>query len=305
MCTAIAAALALLLSSVSAVESGANMATTSAQVIAPPQTQVDGSAMGISSPGWRSSPGRKAVFPNRVANFNVCNPCRVSDPLHHVDQIVEQIVTYRPQVIALEEMCVGETQRVISKLRAKGYRYYAAYGGVKNTRWGCYEFGSAYGNAILSAAPLTDKVNRHYSQGGSEPRGYVAADTTVAGRKVRVFATHLAAQAGQANVRKVQVGELITAVHAYPDVIVLGDFNTEPNARELSPIWSKFHDADSACGPTHYLFPCKMTEDSTRPGGKKYDYIFLRNGGAFSSSGVGVHKNFSDHKLIHADLATN
>ncbi|MGO4752232.1 endonuclease/exonuclease/phosphatase family protein, partial [Streptomyces sp. 2MCAF27] len=198
MCTAIAAAaVALLLSSVSAVESGANTATASAaQVIAPPQTQVAGSATGISSPAeWKSSPKWKAVFPNRVANFNVCNPCRVSNPLHHVDQIVDQIVKYRPQVIALEEICVGETQRVISKLRAKGYRYFVADGNMMNTRWSCYEFGSAYGNAILSAAPLTNKVNRHYSQGGSEPRGYVAADTTVAGKKVRVFATHLAAQA--------------------------------------------------------------------------------------------------------------
>ncbi|ADI09779.1 hypothetical protein SBI_06659 [Streptomyces bingchenggensis BCW-1] len=298
MCTAIAAVLALLLSSVSAVESGANMATASAQVIAPPQTQVDGSATGISSPEW------KTVFPNRVANFNVCNPCRGSNPLYHVDQIVDQIVKYRPQVIGLEEICVGETQRLIGKLRAKGYRYYAAHGSQLNTRWGCHEFGSAYGSAILSAAPLTNKVNRHYSQGGSEPRGYVAVDTTVAGKKVRVFATHLA-QSGQASVRKVQVGELIKAVRAYPQVIVLGDFNAEPNASEMSPMWSKFHDADPACSPTQYLRPCKMTEDSRRPGGKKFDYIFLRNGGAFSSSSVGVNGNFSDHNLIYADLVGN
>ncbi|MGW3563203.1 endonuclease/exonuclease/phosphatase family protein [Streptomyces sp. NPDC000941] len=296
MCTAIAAALALLLSSVSAVEFGANMATTSAQVTASPR--VNDFSRGISSPEW------KAVFPNRVASFNVCNPCRVSNPLHHIDQIVDEIVKYRPQAIALEEICVGETLRVIRQLRARGYRYYAAHGNQMNTRWGCNDFGSAYGSAILSAAPLTNKVNRHYSQGGSEPRGYVAANTTVAGRKVRVFATHLA-QAGQDNVRKVQIGELIKAARAYPQVIVLGDFNAEPNASEMSPMWSKFHDADPACSPTRYLRPCKMTEDSRRPGGKKFDYIFLRNGGAFSSSGVGVHKNFSDHKLIHADLATN
>ncbi|MCG8971474.1 endonuclease/exonuclease/phosphatase family protein [Streptomyces sp. CL12-4] len=243
-----------------------------------------------------------AVFSNRVANFNVCNPCRVSNPSYHVDRIVNEIVKYKPQVIALEEICVGETKRIVSKLRAKGYRYYTAHGSVSRTWWGCYEAGSAYGNAILSAAPLTNKVNHRYAEGGSEPRGYVAADTTVAGKKVRVFATHLA-QSGQSKVRASEISELLRTVLGHRDAIVLGDFNADPKYSEMQPMWASFRDADPACGPDQNRPPCQPTADAA-PYRKKFDYIFLRKTGSFTTPSAGVHANYSDHDLVHADLRT-
>ncbi|MFD7282313.1 endonuclease/exonuclease/phosphatase family protein [Streptomyces sp. NPDC059862] len=244
----------------------------------------------------------EAVFPNRVANFNVCNPCRWPNPGHQINQIADEIIKYRPQVIALEEICVGETRALRDVLADRGYHYYVAHGSVSSTGRNCFPYGSSYGNAILSAAPLTNKVNRHYSDGGSEPRGYVAADTTVADKKVRVFATHLA-QAGQSRVRAKQVNELLGAVRGYQDAIVLGDFNADPKYPEMQPMWNHFRDADPACGPSQNRPPCQPTANAS-PYRKKFDYIFLRKTGAFTAPSLGVHNNYSDHDLVHADLSS-
>ncbi|MER5481565.1 endonuclease/exonuclease/phosphatase family protein [Streptomyces sp. NPDC002734] len=241
------------------------------------------------------------TFTNRVANFNVCNPCRVNNPSRHIERIKNEIVRYRPQVIALEEICVGETNRIIRDLKKKGYRYYVAHGSVQKKTWACLGHGSAYGNAILSAAPLTGRVNKRYTVGGTENRGYVSALTTVAGRKVRVFATHLA-QAGQRDARSKQIAELRSAVRTYPNAIVLGDFNADPAYLEMAPMWQQFRDADPKCGRKRNRPPfCQPTADAS-PYRKKFDYIFLRKSGFFSAPSVGVHPNYSDHDLIHADL---
>jgi endonuclease/exonuclease/phosphatase family metal-dependent hydrolase len=250
-----------------------------------------------------AAPQAEAVFENRVATFNVCNPCRNPLlPTQHVFQIRNEIITYQPQVIALQEICVGEAQLLRDLLEIRGYDYNLALGSVTNRPARCFPYGQAYGNALLSAAPLTNQVNHLYAVGGSEPRGYLAADTTVAGIPVRVFATHLA-QAGQADVRRQQVLELLQDVLAHPQTIVMGDFNAEPTASELVPVWTSFRDADPACGPTQNQPPCKPTANAA-PNRKKFDYVFLLRSGAFTTPNNGVHPNYSDHDLVHADLLT-
>lgn len=84
-------------------------------------------AGGRSTPTVAAPPVQLHVFPNRVAAFNVCNPCRYpprggvgQSPLRHVLQIVAEIARYRPQVISLEEICVGEANlvaRYLNELR--------------------------------------------------------------------------------------------------------------------------------------------------------------------------------------------
>ncbi|MEU6673878.1 endonuclease/exonuclease/phosphatase family protein [Streptomyces sp. NPDC046925] len=254
--------------------------------------------------GARDSEFKAEPFQNRVVTFNVCNPCRWpdkgSDPAMHIRQIAEQIKTYRPQVVALQEICVGETERLAELLDFRyGLDYNIAHGSVTNRTGRCYPYGKAYGNAILSAAPLTNKVNHIYGQGGSEPRGYVAADTTLNGKTYRILATHLA-EAGQSAVRTGQVRELVAEATKYPDVIVLGDFNSQPNGAELAPMWESFRDADPHCTPQSTT-NCQMTiGDQGKPNGRKFDYIWQRKG--YTQPGVGVHNNYSDHHLVHADI---
>jgi endonuclease/exonuclease/phosphatase family metal-dependent hydrolase len=239
------------------------------------------------------------AFPNRVATFNVCNPCGRVWPARHLRNIEQQIVTYRPQVIALQEICAGEVDAVRSDLENYyGLTYHVAHGDVLNRLARCFPYGRAFGNAILSAAPVTDVVNHTYQAGGSEARGYVAVTTTVNGQSTRVFGTHLAQFGSQSAVRALQVQDLAATAAQYQNAIVLGDFNSTPNAPELNDMWAFFQDADPNCAP-----PANSGCKITHPGaGKKFDYIWLHRE-AYTPPGVGSHDNFSDHNLVHADLS--
>lgn len=151
-----------------------------------------------------------------------------------------------------------------------------------------------FGQAILSAAPMTDRVNMEYPDGGSEDRGYVAVTTLVDGLPVRVFNTHLA-ERRQAPVRAKQTRVLAKAVARYDRTIVLGDFNAVPDAPELTVMWAMARDADPGCGPSRTGM-CEPTTDWR----SKFDYIFLRG---FDPLEQRVHLTaWSDHDLVQADL---
>lgn len=233
------------------------------------------------------------VVPNRVMTWNICNPCETSN----VDRAAE-IATYAPQVIGLQEACVRDVERIRRYLESLyGLVYHVEYGTVLRN-WG--RCGGApwspggFGQAVLSAAPMTDRVNVEYPDGGSEDRGYMAVTTMVGGRPVRVFNTHLA-QRRQEAVRAAQTGVLAADVARHDRAIVLGDFNAVPDSPELTRIWALAADTDPQCHPSP-VGTCKPTTDWH----SKFDYVFLR--------GIAPLKHrvqptpYSDHHLLHADL---
>ncbi|WP_261991482.1 endonuclease/exonuclease/phosphatase family protein [Streptomyces sp. OR43] len=236
------------------------------------------------------------VVPNRVMTWNICNPCKGSD--QNVGRAAE-IATYAPQVIGLQEACVRDVERIRDHLQYQyGLVYHVAYGSVLQ-RWsrcgGVPWSPGGFGQAILSAAPMTGQVNVKYPDGGSEDRGYMAVTTLVDGRPVRVFNTHLA-QRRQEAVRAKQTVVLAKAVARYDRTIVLGDFNAVPEAAELSGMWRLAEDADSECGPSAAGM-CEPTTDWR----SKFDYIFLRG---FVPLEQDVHLTpYSDHDLVQADLS--
>ncbi|MFI6663061.1 endonuclease/exonuclease/phosphatase family protein [Streptomyces sp. NPDC050523] len=242
-----------------------------------------------------SLPAGKAreVVAGRVMTWNLCNPCKASD----VDQAA-QIAAYAPQVIGVQEACAGDVGRIRDHLeRRYGLVYHVAYGPVLRSwsRCGGLPWSpGGYGQAILSAAPMTDQVTVEYPDGGSEDRGYLAVTTEVGGRRVRVFNTHLAERRQEA-VRASQARVLAAAVAEHDRAIVLGDFNAVPNAPELGALWKLARDADPQCGPsTPYL--CAPSTDWH----SRFDYVFLRG---IAPLDQGVHPSrYSDHHLLHADL---
>lgn len=237
----------------------------------------------------------KEVVPNRVMTWNICNPCKGSG--QNVGRAAE-IATYAPQVIGLQEACVGDVERIRDHLRyLYGLVYHVEYGSVLRSwsRCGGVPWSpGGFGQAILSAAPMTDHVNVEYPDGGSEDRGYMAVTTLVDGRPVRVFNTHLA-QRRQESVRAKQTGVLAKAVARHDRTIVLGDFNAMPDTAELTGMWGLAADADPECGPSA-AGTCRPTTDWR----SKFDYIFLRG---LAPLQQGVHLTpYSDHDLVHADL---
>lgn len=235
------------------------------------------------------------VVPDRVVTWNICNPCDTSD----VDRAAE-IARFAPQVIGVQEACVRDVERIRDYLEhLHGLVYHVAYGPVLrswNRCGGVPWKPGGFGQAILSAAPMTDRVKKLYPEGGSEERGYLAVTTAVDGRPVRVFNTHLA-QRSQEAVREGQVGVLAKAVARYDRAIVIGDLNAVPDAPELAPLWALATDADPGCRPPA-TGDCEVTTDWRL----KFDYVFLRGVAPLEQ---GVHRTpVSDHDLVHADVDT-
>ncbi|WP_399880696.1 endonuclease/exonuclease/phosphatase family protein [Streptomyces sp. BBFR51] len=256
--------------------------------------------VGPSAPGGalsgRSLPVEavKDVVPNRVMTWNLCNPCDASN----LDRAAE-IATYAPQVVGMQEACARDVERIRDYLEAfHGLVYHVEYGSVLQN-WG--RCGGApwnpggFGQAILSAAPMTNGVNVEYPEGGSEDRGYMAVTTEVDGRSVRVFNTHLA-QRRQEEFRKGQVGVLAAEVARHDHAVVLGDFNAVPDAPELGPMWAQATDTDPECHPAP-VGTCEPTTDWN----SKFDYVFLRGITALEHR-VRPTEN-SDHHVLYTDLA--
>ncbi|MFD5266233.1 endonuclease/exonuclease/phosphatase family protein [Streptomyces sp. NPDC058335] len=233
------------------------------------------------------------VVPNRVMTWNICNPCETSN----VDRAAE-IARYAPQVVGLQEACVRDVERIRDHLESLyGLAYHVEYGSVLRN-WGRCGGApwspGAYGQAVLSAAPMTDRVTVEYPDGGSEDRGYMAVTTMVGGRSVRVFNTHLAERRQEA-VRAEQTGVLAAEVARHDRAIVLGDFNAVPDAAELAPMWALAADADPQCHPAP-AGTCKTTTDWQ----SKFDYVFLR--GITPLNHHVQATPYSDHDTLHADL---
>lgn len=233
------------------------------------------------------------VVPNRVMTWNICNPCDENN----VNRASE-IATYAPQVIGMQEACVRDVERIREHLKnLYGLVYHVEYGMVLND-WGrCGGLPwspGAFGQAILSAAPMTDRVHVEYPDGGSEDRGYMAVTTMVGGQSVRVFNTHLA-QRRQESVREGQIGVLATAFARHERAIALGDFNAVPEAPELSRIWELAEDTDPQCRPSP-VGTCEPTTDWN----SKFDYVFLR--------GIAPIEHrvrptpYSDHHALYTDV---
>ncbi|MFJ8632341.1 endonuclease/exonuclease/phosphatase family protein [Streptomyces sp. NPDC093568] len=234
------------------------------------------------------------VVPNRVMTWNMCNPCETGN----VDRAAE-IATYAPQVIGLQEACVRDVERIRHYLEAfYGLVYDVEYGPVLRSwgRCGGVPWSpGGYGQAVLSAAPMTDRVSVEYPDGGSEDRGYMAVTTTVGDQRVRVFITHLAHRR-QETFRAAQTAVLAADVARYDRAIVLGDFNAVPDAPELAPIWALATDTDPRCRPAPTSGCAPTTDWET-----KFDYIFLRG---FEPLDHHVRRSLvSDHHMVHSDLA--
>ncbi|WP_186779198.1 endonuclease/exonuclease/phosphatase family protein [Streptomyces salinarius] len=246
-------------------------------------------------PSGRSLPVEavKDVVPTRVMTWNLCNPCDASN----LDRAAE-IAAYAPQVIGMQEACARDVDRIRDYLEVfHGLVYHVAYGSVLDSWSRC---GGApwnpggFGQAILSAAPITDRVSVEYPDGGSEDRGYLAVTTEVGGRSVRVFDTHLA-QRRQEEFRKDQVSVLAREVARYDRAVVLGDFNAVPDASELDPMWALATDTDPRCRPAA-AGSCEPTTDWR----SKFDYVFLR--GLAPLRHRVVRTAHSDHDMLYSDV---
>lgn len=112
-----------------------------------------------------------------------------------------------------------------------------------------------YGVAILSRLPMPYTVNHEITRlSTQDPNpvpapapGFAEAVVIAKGVAVHVYSTHLDYRADP-TVRAMQVADMLRIMSPGP-TLLLGDFNAQPAAPELSPLWDKVTAAP--VGPTY------------------------------------------------------
>ncbi|MEU0469212.1 endonuclease/exonuclease/phosphatase family protein [Amycolatopsis sp. NPDC006131] len=155
-----------------------------------------------------------------------------------------------------------------------------------------------YGVAVLSRFPIVAARNLEITRLSTlTPDATPApapgfAEVTVAahGGPVRVYATHLDYRADP-SVRQAQVADMLAVLDRLPGPEILtGDFNAEPAAPELAPLWTDLADADPRAGTYPAAEPVKRIDFVTAS-----PHFGIRSARAVATTA-------SDHRPVVAEL---
>jgi len=160
-----------------------------------------------------------------------------------------------------------------------------------------------YGVAILSRHPIVHADNHWITRLSTQDEnpvpapapGFAEAVVLVRGLPVHVYSTHLDFRADP-TVRELQVADTLRIMaEDRPGArqVLLGDFNAEPAAPELAPLWTRLSDAWSATdpGPT---YPADAPS-------KRIDYVTTSPNVVVKNARV-VDSSASDHRPVVANL---
>jgi endonuclease/exonuclease/phosphatase family metal-dependent hydrolase len=137
-----------------------------------------------------------------------------------------------PHVIALQEVVVDEAGSQAEEI-AKGFGYEIAYGTASR-----YGNGALFGNAILSKYPILSHENHELPSPGTSQRAAIFARLDAPSGPLPVCSTHLAWKFEEGVIREHQVRALAVFLKGKREerdlpAIVMGDFNTRPDATEI------------------------------------------------------------------------
>ncbi|AJE84192.1 MULTISPECIES: endonuclease/exonuclease/phosphatase family protein [Streptomyces] len=259
---------------------------------------------GAESPAGR----RHGAVPLRVATYNIHAGAGM-DNVFDLDRQEAALRALGAEVIGLEEVDVhwdarSQWRDLAGELaRRLGMHVYfapiysldpAAEGGPRRE----------FGLAVLSRYPITEAHNHAITRLSTQDPdpvpapapGFPEVVVRVRGVPVHVYATHLDYR-GDPAVRTAQVADTRRLMaedcdrHGRcPRQILLGDFNAEPTAPELAPLWRELTDADPS-GPSY------PAQDPV----KRIDYVAVGEGVRVRDARV-VASLASDHLPVVADL---
>ncbi|MFK4272450.1 endonuclease/exonuclease/phosphatase family protein [Streptomyces milbemycinicus] len=248
--------------------------------------------VGVVTPAYAEPEAEEslAYVPNRVMSWNSGGEEEGTPQL-----IVQQVRSFRPQLVALQESCQNEVREAVRQLKEVGLEYVHVRGlSAQNAK--CP---GPLGTAILYAkgTPMVRHSRKEYTvdEGWSEKRGYQTFSTKIAGRWVQVFNTHLSAPA-YPDLRRQQILELTWLTQLDSQKLVFGDFNAQPWYYEMGPIWrDRLVDVDKYCKMV-YDRRCNGTQVGS---GKKFDYILHHGVG---SRNCLLHTVNLDHRVVISDV---
>jgi endonuclease/exonuclease/phosphatase family metal-dependent hydrolase len=131
-----------------------------------------------------------------------------------------------------------------------------------------------YGTLVLSRPAIVACRNILLPRPVGEQRGLLEAVIEVGERRIRILNTHLDTQRES---RSAQLAALVAAVDAGSQpAILLGDFNAEPDAEEMAPLFALFTDAWRSAGQrAGHTYPAAVDAAPDR----RIDYIFTSREG--------------------------
>ncbi|MEU0911080.1 endonuclease/exonuclease/phosphatase family protein [Streptomyces althioticus] len=247
--------------------------------------------------------GSRASVPLRVATYNI-HAGAGEDQVFDLDRTAAALRNLRADVIGLQEVDVrwgersdftDEARALAEKLRMRVFfaPIYdldpAAEGGERRQ----------YGVAVLSRHPVLHAENHEITRLSTQTPdpvpapapGFAEIVIRVKGVRTHVYSTHLDYRADP-SIRAAQVDDMlgILADDRGPSVLV-GDFNAEPAAPELAPLWHTLRDAAPDAGLT---YPAIAPQ-------KRIDLITVSDG--ITVTGARTHAtDASDHRPVVADL---
>lgn len=180
----------------------------------------------------------------RVMSWNL-HGLKGTDGRRDPERVARVIEALKPDVAGLQEVGLPHAPGAPddpAQLLAALTGLHGAFGPTMSHR-----LGYAYGNAVLSRAPILAVRNYDLSVPRREPRGCVRVDVELGGARVHFFVAHLGLHWRE---RRKQAAQLLSAdilrdaALAYPLVLV-GDFNSVSN-RSAVPRWLRRQLQDAA-----------------------------------------------------------
>ena len=163
-----------------------------------------------------------------------------------------------------------------------------------------------YGNALLSRLPILIS-DVHRLPGTGEPRSALRTMVELDGGALWITATHLTTRSAEERAAQVSALAGLHTEHMETGVLV-GDFNTEPDAPELDTLRQRFTDAwqlararDDQAGWKFWQSDTGMTHPARSPR-RRIDQVWVSAGVTVAGAYVLDAEGASDHLPVVVDL---
>jgi endonuclease/exonuclease/phosphatase family metal-dependent hydrolase len=229
----------------------------------------------------------------RVMQFNICGAICNQGVIDGsgadvVEDVRNRIARARPALAFLQEVCVGQFNRLKSLLSNSAWKMSGVFRPQRNDPR-C-RGGSGFGDAVLTAGFVGQKLVFPLPNLGSENRAILCLRTS-AGGPVLACTLHLVTGRSSAGApeKYLQLAAAAKALNQQATrgaVVTGGDFNVVPSEMGslLDPArGGQFFDVDPEKAPTH---------------GRKIDYILFSRAHFSNPSGGPQFSPFSDHRVL-------
>ena len=232
-----------------------------------------------------------AAGPVRVMHFNICGAiCNrgVADKLGGGNDIVDdarvRILAARPALVTLNEVCVGQFNRLKGLLAAGGWTMRGVFRQQRQDIR-C-KGGTGFGDAVFTAASIQGQQILQLPDTNGENRAILCIRTTAGGGPVLACVLHLVTKNPLKGRQLAAAASAANGAAGGGAVILGGDFNTPPGGMRalLDPVrGGRFFDVDPQQAGTR---------------GNKIDYVLFSRAHFTGPSGGPQGSRFSDHDVL-------